>query len=161
MHFNEASFVAQCTGELCWLSGELPQDGKRARKLILSRSQFELLKGSLYRINPDKTLRVIPPTTDQQNLFLEVHQGVFSGHFREAKIHSQLSQQYWWPGMRKHIADWCRACLTCAFRNIGAPVRPPLTPIPVGGPFDRVGVDVLQLPKTKRGYKYVATFLHV
>ena len=100
-------------------TGELPQDDRRARELILSRSQFELLEGSLYRINPDKTLRVITPTTDQQKLFLEAHQGVCSGHLREAKIHSQLSQQYWWPGMRKDIASWCRACLTCASRNVG------------------------------------------
>ena len=41
----------------------------------------------------------------------------------------------------------------------GSPVRPPLTPIPVGGPFDRVGINVLQLPKTKRGNKYAVVFV--
>ena len=39
------------------------------------------------------------------------------------------------------------------------PVRPPLTSIPVGGQIDRVGVDVLQLPITKRGNKYVVVFV--
>ena len=61
--------------------------------------------------------------------------------------------------MRKDIACWCRACLSCASRSVGSPVRPPLTPIPVGGPFDRVGVDVLQLPKTKRGNRYTVVFM--
>ena len=61
--------------------------------------------------------------------------------------------------MRKDIAQWCRACLTCASRSVGSPVRPPLTPLPVGGPFDHVGVDVLQLPKTKRGNKYAVVFV--
>ena len=61
--------------------------------------------------------------------------------------------------MRKDISHWCRACLTCASRNVRLPVRPPLTPIPVEGPFDRVGVDVLQLPKTKRGNKYAIVFM--
>ena len=31
-------------------------------------------------------------------------------------------------------------------------------PIPVGRPFDRVGVDVLQLPKTRSGKQYVTGF---
>ena len=61
--------------------------------------------------------------------------------------------------MRKDVAHWCQACLTCASRSVGSPVRPPLTPIPVGGPFDRVGVDVLQLQKTKHGNEYAVIFV--
>ena len=49
--------------------------------------------------------------------------------------------------MRKDISQWCRACLTCANRGIGQPVKPLLTPIPVDGPFDKVGVDVVKMPK--------------
>ena len=61
--------------------------------------------------------------------------------------------------MRRDIAHWCRACLTCASRYPGRPIRPQLTPIPVSGPFDRVGVDVLQLPKTNRGNRYAVVFV--
>ena len=133
-----------------WETGELPQEEKRARELVLTSN---MLDGTLYRIEPDKSKNIVPPTSDRHQLFLDVHEGAFSGHLREAKIHGQLSRHYWWLRMRKDIAQWCRACLTCASRSVGSPVRPPLTPIPVGGPFDRVGVDVLQLPKTKRGNK--------
>ena len=38
-------------------------------------------------------------------------------------------------------------------------VKPPLTPIPVTGAFDRVGVDVLQLPRTRRGNRYAVVFV--
>ena len=38
-------------------------------------------------------------------------------------------------------------------------VKPPLTLIPVGGAFDRVGVDILQLPKTRRGNRYAVVFV--
>ena len=41
-------------------TGELPQDDRRARELILSRSQFELLEGSLYRINPRQDIEGDP-----------------------------------------------------------------------------------------------------
>jgi len=35
----------------------------------------------------------------------------------------------------------------------------PLTPIPVSDPFDRVGVDAVQLPVSDRGNKYAAAFI--
>ena len=119
-----------------------------------------LLGGVLYHLSEDKTLRIVPPASDRHKLFLEIHEGAFSGHLRQAKIHSQLSRHYWWPGMRKDLDTWCRACLKCATRNVGRAVKPRLTPIPVGGPFDIVGVDVLQLPKTKRGNKYAVVFIY-
>ena len=53
--------------------------------------------------------------------------------------------------MRADISSWCCECRVCASHHVGKQVRPPITPIPVSGPFDRVGVDVLQLPKTTRG----------
>ena len=39
------------------------------------------------------------------------------------------------------------------------PPTPPLQSIPVGGLFHRVGVDVLQLPLTEAGNRYVVVFL--
>ena len=140
-------------------TGDLPQDKRRAQELVLASSMFTIQDGILYKVEKDKTLRIVPPSRDRQKRFMEVHQGPFSGHLREAKIHGQLSKHYWWPHMRKDISHWCRACLTCASRNVCSPARPPLTPISVGGPFDRVGVDVLQLPKTARGNKYAIVFV--
>ena len=58
--------------------------------------------------------------------------------------------------MRKH----CRACLVCATRKgPGRRAQPPLQSIPIGGPFHRVGVDVLQLPPTFDGNKYAIVFM--
>ena len=81
----------------CLENGDLPRDEKAPPELVLGRSQFTLIGGVLYHVEPDKTLRVIPPTSDQSELFKEVHKGPFSGHLREAKIYSQLCRQYWWP----------------------------------------------------------------
>ena len=127
--------------------GVLPENDKEARQLILSSSKFTILDNILYRIESDKTLRVVVPETERKVLFDEAHTGMFGGHLRGAKIHSQLSRHYWWPKMRPDIEKWCRSCLVCATRHVGHRVVPPLTPIPVGGPFDRMGVDVVQLPK--------------
>lgn len=139
--------------------GVLPESEKDARELVLSKSLYEVIDGVLYRVQPDKTLRIIPPTEDQKRLFEEAHAGAFGGHLRDAKTHSELAKHYWWPGMRADLIRWCRACLTCASRRVGRPEKPPLTPIPVAGPFDKLGVDVLQLPTSYDGHKYAVVFV--
>ena len=46
-------------------------------------------------------------------------------------------------------------CVLLAGRSVNLSIQP----IPVGGPFHRVGVDVLQLPLTEAGNRYVEMFL--
>ena len=67
-----------------------------------------------------------------------------------------LAQRYWWDGMYKDVHAYCQSCLTCAsYQGTGRRVRPPLMPIPVGGPFYRVGIDIMELPQTVNGNRYV------
>ena len=62
--------------------------------------------------------------------------------------------------MRADIHRYCRACLTCVTRKgIGRAIRPNLQPIPVGGPFHRLGVDVLQLPLSYDSNQYAIVFM--
>ena len=41
----------------------------------------------------------------------------------------------------------------------GRAAHAPLTPIPVNGPFDRVGVDVIQFPRSHLGNQYAVVFV--
>ena len=75
--------------------GKLPEDEKKAKELVLGRSQFEVKDGALYHVEKDKTLRVFPPSNSRKELFDDVHKGVFGAHLRSAKIHSQLAKHYW------------------------------------------------------------------
>ena len=62
--------------------------------------------------------------------------------------------------MRSAIGKQVRSCLTCATRKgTGRAKRLPLQPIAVGGPFHRVGVNVLQLPLTQSGNQYKVVFM--
>ena len=54
--------------------------------------------------------------------------------------------------MRADIDSWVCACQVYASRSVGKPLRHLLVPLPVGGPFDRVGVDV-QLPTSQKRNK--------
>ena len=61
--------------------------------------------------------------------------------------------------MRADIFKWCCSCLMCVTCQAGRVVEPPLTPIPVYGPFYRVGVDVIQFPKSHTGNRYGVVFV--
>ena len=135
-------------------NGDLPKDERKARKLVLGRSLYQVVDGVLYHMEPDKSLRLIPPVCDR-----EVHGGIFGAHLKDAKIHGELSKHYWWPKMRADICKWCYSCLVCATRQAGRVVQPPLTLIPVSGPFHRVGVDVIKFPKSHAGNQYGVVFV--
>ena len=118
-----------------------------------------LIHNILYHLSVYNSLRIVLPKEDRLAVFKEVHQGRFAGHLRDAKIHNQLSKAYWCPNMCKDIVGQCRACEVCALRQVGRQIRPYLTPIPVGGAFDRVGVDIIKFPCSNSGNKYTIVFV--
>ena len=61
--------------------------------------------------------------------------------------------------MRNDITSWTRSCLTRATRRVSQAVKPLLSPIPVSGQFDHVGVDVVQLPMSAGGNRYTVVFM--
>ena len=113
----------------------------------------------LYRVESDGTLRVIPPKSSWECLFQQAHGGRFGAHLSDAKVYSELGRHYWWSGMRKDITCWTRGCVVCATYTTGRATHCPLTPIPVAGPFDRIGVDVVQFPRSSRGNQYAVVFM--
>ena len=137
----------------------LPSNEQRTRELTLTRMHYEVIDDVLYHIEPDKTLRIVVPKVERKVVFDKVHSGVLGAHLREAKIHGQLSRHYWWPRMRADITAWCRQCKTCATHHVGKAIKPPLTPIPVAGPFDHIGVDFIKFPKSKKGNQYAIVFV--
>ena len=140
-------------------TGVLPSEENSAKRIALTQSQYLIEEGVLYHVEPDSTLRVIPPEKTRKQLFTEAHGGRFGGHLGDVKVHSELQRHYWWPEMRKDVSRWCKGCLVCATRSPGRAVKPPLTPIPVAGPFDRIGVDVIQFPRSRDGHQYAVVFV--
>ena len=115
-----------------------------ARRITLERPHFEMIDGCLYHKNPHRPGKwcLVVPKEMRSRLLHETHGGRFSGHFGEKRVYDLLRRFYWWAGMRADVRRHCHACLVCASqRGTSRASRPPLQPIPVGGPFHRVGVD--------------------
>ena len=140
----------------------LPSCESEARRIVLECEKLEVIDGVLYHDNPVDSTQwcVVVPSDLRQTLLTEAHSSVFSGHFSERKIYERLRRQYWWRGMRADVRRFCRACINCASRKgPGRAVRTPLNPIPVKKPFHRVAVDVLTMPLTSRGNRYIVVFM--
>ena len=90
----------------------------------------------------------------------ESHSGAFSGHFATAHgLYKKLAKQYWCPHMYSDIYHYCNSCLTCAtFNGSGRRHHPLLKPLPVGAPFERLGID-MEMPLTQDGNRYVVAMM--
>ncbi len=47
------------------------------------------------------------------SILKEAHNSVYAIHPRSTKIYHDLKPHYWWPEMKKDIADYVTRCLTC------------------------------------------------
>ena len=63
----------------------LLENEKKARELVLGRSLYQVVNGVLYHMESNRALYVIPPACDREQLFQEVHSGVFGAHMNDAK----------------------------------------------------------------------------
>ena len=143
-------------------SSELPEEEKAAKKIVLESAKYDLMDRILYFEYPAAPhCWCIVVSKDLQVPLLEETNGrKFAGYFAERKTHDRLRRYYWWRGMRADVHCYCRGCLICVTKRGGRkPPRSPLHPIPVGGLFQCIGVDVLQLPLTQSGNRYAVVFV--
>ena len=142
--------------------GLLADEVKKGKKQVSELAQFALIDGVLWYVDSARggISRLVVPKSMQQKLLEETHSGPYAGHFAAKSLYDKLARRYWWRGMYVDVYKHCRGCLTCAsYRGGGRRTKPPLMPIKVGGPFERVGVDILEMPLTMDGNRYVVVFL--
>ena len=142
--------------------GHIPEDQNLARKIVLESQHYEMIDNILHHEDPNQPGRwcIVVPTKLRSQLLTEAHAGCFGGHLSEKKVYNKIRRNFWWYGLRRDVRKFSRGCLSCVTRRgPGYSHRPPMMPIPVKGPFHRVAVDVLQLPLTTSGNKYVIVFM--
>lgn len=80
-------------------------------------------------------------------------------HFSGKRTYSALAYRWWWEGMYADAVRYADNCPECTIvMGAGRHDKPPLHPIPVSRPFQILGVNLMELPKTRRGNKYVIVF---
>ena len=141
---------------------ELPSDPTEA-KVVLSQAKkgYYMVEGVLYFDGadmPDRRRLVVPKHLWEQ-ILEEHHDAPYAGHFAAKRMNKRLNQYYYWAGMRADVHRKCSSCVECAsVQGQGNPGRPPLKSIEVGGPFECIGMDFLEMDTSKRGSKYALVF---
>ena len=72
-----------------------------------------------WTVHTDGSLRyrgrvVVSPLTDLiEEILREFHYFRFAVHPGGTKMYQDLRRQYYWSGMKRHVGDFVRRCLTC------------------------------------------------
>ena len=147
--------------EVMEIVGDLPTKERRAKVIALQKSLFAMKDGILFYIDPKREhrLRVVVPSHLREQILMEHHAGLTGGHFAAKKMYGALTRHWWWDGMHHDTVKFASNCPQCAVVTGGSRQhRPPLHPIPVSRPFQIIGVDIMELPTTERGNRYVLVF---
>ena len=57
---------------------------------------------------------MVPQSTYmREEILREFHYPRFGGHPGGTKMYRDLHRQYYWSGMKGHVGDFVRRCLTC------------------------------------------------
>ena len=98
-----------------------------------------------------------------RHTIMEIAHDAYGGHLGVHKTCSKILNCFFWPNMRKDVAEFVRTCHTCQISGKPNQTIPkaPLQPILVPDePFSKIIIDnVGPLPKTKRGYQYLLTIM--
>ena len=107
--------------------------------------------------------QIVLPRCCRHGVISVAHDPPLGGHLGVNKTYRKVLTHFYWPKMKRDIAQFCRTCHIC--QVVGKPNKPipvaPLIPIPVcGEPFCDVIIDCVgPLPKTKSGNQYLLTIM--
>eukprot|EP00731_Ephydatia_muelleri_P021055 Em0013g782a len=85
------------------------------------------------------------------------HSIPLAGHLGKHKTTDRVQQRFFWPTLRKDVADYCRRCEACQKTSRVKPRHAPLIPLPImDEPFQKIAMDIVgPLPRSRSGNRYV------
>ena len=143
------------------VDGTQPDDEMIARKVIAPAPRFTVIDNTLYLLDARQkdVLRVVVPEHLKNDILSEYHAGEMAGHFSGPRLYRTLERRWYWQGMYVDAVRHAKNCPQCTVVGSTARVqKPPLHPIPVNRIFQIVGVDIMELPRTTQGNRYVVVF---
>ncbi|KRY06383.1 Transposon Ty3-G Gag-Pol polyprotein, partial [Trichinella patagoniensis] len=98
---------------------------------------------------------ILVPTSLRQLFLYAAHDAPAAGYFGVSKTLARLGSVAYWQNMAKDIAEYCRTCDKCQQSKPPTPTPAPLQPFPIGRPWERVSIDILEIPMSRHGNKYL------
>jgi len=107
--------------------------------------------------------QIVLPQKLQEEVLALAHASPMAGHLGVNKTYHKILTHFYWPKLKRDVAQFCRTCHIC--QVVGKPNQTipvaPLKPIPAcGEPFNDILIDCVgPLPKTKSGNKFLFTIM--
>jgi Integrase zinc binding domain len=137
-------------------------DGATSKVRRQTRS-FVLENGILYRKNfkvPGPTKLLVIPESMKVQILYDIHDGPVGGsHLGYMKTYGKLRSRFYWEGMARQVEGYVKSCGDCqAKKNPHLLPAGLLQPIPVGAPFDMIGIDLLgPLKRSVNRHRFIVT----
>ena len=152
---------------ISWLTSDLvppdfpKQSSYTVHTLWNQRNSLVLDQGVLFKRWEDipngghqPTLQLLVPCKQIPSILEALHDHAMAGHLGIAKTLKKIQQRFYWPGQRRMVEDWCKAC--AARKSQPKPRRAPLQSEGSGLPMQRIAMDILgPLPEPEQQNKYI------
>ena len=141
-----------------------PTDGKWTQPLLRRYlqiwHQLSLTDGVVcrtYKPGPSQHLVTVPllPASLHKSALYQSHDIAASGHQGISKTLRRLQEVAYWVGMARDVSQYCVQCVVCQQAKLPAPTPAPLTNIPIGGPWQMLAADILEVPVSRHQNKYL------
>lgn len=118
-----------------------------------SASDFYFLQQGVLYLQQGSVKQLLVPKVAREMVLTLGHSIPWAGRLGKHKTTARITRHFYWPGLRKDVAQFCRSCSECQQTSIKSPNKSPLQPLPViGTPFERIGMDIIgPVEKSKSG----------
>ncbi|WVZ63251.1 hypothetical protein U9M48_012896 [Paspalum notatum var. saurae] len=158
-HTTVAAFEAEPT-----LEEEINKYQKEDEKLQEIRESLKKGEAPDFKEDEQGTLwyknRICVPNVDniRKLILSEAHDTAYSIHPGSTKMYYDLKERFWWPGMKRPVAEYVAVCDTC--QRVKAKHQRPaglLQPLKVPEwKWEEITMDfVVGLPRTQKGYNSI------
>jgi hypothetical protein len=133
------------------------QDEERLKPWI-DPHQLKCLNGTWYK---EGQVVVTDDLEGKRSIIKVHHDPPVHGHPGISKTIQLVERNYWWPQMRKDIADYVQGCAECQRHKVNnRPTKAPLRPIypkPEAMPFETIALDFITKLPESQGYDSILT----
>jgi hypothetical protein len=133
-----------------WIQQQL-----RATRPTPSKKWFKEIQGILFRKGTNGQWLKVIQNFEKDIILNGLHSDPLSGHFGFENTLRKIKQRYYWPQMTQDVENFVKSCDICQWRH-GKGKQTPIYPIPVGQPFEKLGIDLIgPLPITATQKQYI------
>ena len=148
-------------------NGQLPENEKLARKLLIDIESYVISDNVLYRLSKPigkaKDIQhtykqIVIPSSMQTEVLRLIHDSpTTANHMGFARTYALLRERYFWQNMSRDTLKYVKSCPSCQTRKRpNNPCKATMLSQNIDRPMSRICMDILgPLPETNDGMKHV------